>query len=618
MKSCTQISKKIIQVATTTFFVLVSLTTTSWSQSVVNPRTLDDETLARLALTTVGADIPGSSLKCAGCHTLDAQNLNRWGTQFSRINQWCLHGKSPANLSVDESKDAVRCLLENPEDSGSRYHPSRLGFWAGGASELKPVFQKSGIVSWEAQFQEFLDVVKMPRNGEEGFTTDDLAIFNEWIRRNYTKIEVFLGQVEKPSAECIPQSSPELKAHIRTMAASGWSAVNRFRGLLMFGCQPGAAATSCFQMKNRAGADLFPKVENLQPWARANAQPARWTLRKIVEFPNSTSFWVRTSADGRFTASGMRDLPSFGAGILDLNPILSGNSPRVIPVASSYDPGFFPDNSGFSFQGGNSGTLFCSMRTLLDPANRNITGNTRGCTATTLGLYHSSGVGLSGDDYIAIHGSFVNDSAGESIQDFPSRMRLQFLPLLFDGIAYRPQPSVMKEFSFEGDFIISPSTSLLVSRASGVDLQSAQRTVVQKSYNLHGIKRTVSDGVMQISATNLGTVCARGGKGTFSYDERFFTFHHRVSTEDYRDFGYSSPNDPEFTRYVESRASNIYLHDMLTGKTHRITKFAAGQVALFPHFRSDGWLHFLANGNGERRSLMASDAAIVITQSEAR
>jgi hypothetical protein len=56
-------------------------------------------------------------------------------------------------------------------------------------------------------------------------------------------------------------------------------------------------------------------------------------------------------------------------------------------------------------------------------------------------------------------------------------------------------------------------------------------------------------------------------------------------------------------------AANVYLIDPLSGERIRVTNMGPGQYALFPHFRSDGWLYFMVRGDtgvsGER--VMASD-----------
>jgi hypothetical protein len=77
--------------------------------------------------------------------------------------------------------------------------------------------------------------------------------------------------------------------------------------------------------------------------------------------------------------------------------------------------------------------------------------------------------------------------------------------------------------------------------------------------------------------------------------------------------GYTGASDPGFSAYLSQGAANVYLIDLVTGVRTRITNVAPGQYALFPHFRSDGWIYFIVrqpSGSGE--IAVASDAALVI------
>ena len=53
--------------------------------------------------------------------------------------------------------------------------------------------------------------------------------------------------------------------------------------------------------------------------------------------------------------------------------------------------------------------------------------------------------------------------------------------------------------------------------------------------------------------------------------------------------------------------------DMATGVTRRVTMLNPGQYALFPHFRSDGWIYFqVRDSNSGREYAVASDAKLVL------
>ena len=64
--------------------------------------------------------------------------------------------------------------------------------------------------------------------------------------------------------------------------------------------------------------------------------------------------------------------------------------------------------------------------------------------------------------------------------------------------------------------------------------------------------------------------------------------------------------------YLTKGASNIVLVDLQTHKTTVVTHMNPGQYALYPHFRSDGWLYFLVRdvNAGGAEHLVASDLAL--------
>ena len=99
-----------------------------------------------------------------------------------------------------------------------------------------------------------------------------------------------------------------------------------------------------------------------------------------------------------------------------------------------------------------------------------------------------------------------------------------------------------------------------------------------------------------------------GNTASFSFDERFLVTHHYLTREDFA-------SDEEFAPYKAKGAADLYLADFVTGKKTRITRMAAGQFALFPHFRSDGWIYFLVrDANTKKESVIATDAALRAAQ----
>jgi hypothetical protein len=105
----------------------------------------------------------------------------------------------------------------------------------------------------------------------------------------------------------------------------------------------------------------------------------------------------------------------------------------------------------------------------------------------------------------------------------------------------------------------------------------------------------------------------QGAKPNFSFDERFMVTHHYVTDADAVELGFSGASDPGFQAYRDKGASNLYLIDLTTGARTRITGMKPGQYALYPHFRSDGWIYFLVRTPGDAgERIVASDAALVL------
>ena len=97
----------------------------------------------------------------------------------------------------------------------------------------------------------------------------------------------------------------------------------------------------------------------------------------------------------------------------------------------------------------------------------------------------------------------------------------------------------------------------------------------------------------------------------FSFDERWIVYHHWVQADDWQAMGYPSQSDPGFQALLGSATANLFLLDLTTGTSRRITSMAPGQEALFPHFRSDGWIYFIVKGATAGEVIAASDAALV-------
>ena len=115
-----------------------------------------------------------------------------------------------------------------------------------------------------------------------------------------------------------------------------------------------------------------------------------------------------------------------------------------------------------------------------------------------------------------------------------------------------------------------------------------------------------------MSTPEIARYCIKGAKPAISFDEKFFVIHHYVGAADYAELGFSSANDPTFQQMITKGTSNLYLVNIVTGAKQRITNMKPGQYALYPHWRSDGWIYFLVRDkNTNKEYAAASDAALL-------
>ena len=165
--------------------------------------------------------------------------------------------------------------------------------------------------------------------------------------------------------------------------------------------------------------------------------------------------------------------------------------------------------------------------------------------------------------------------------------------------------------------MLSPSGRLLVTRVKGREFTTriGGRDIVtaeQSGYALHLVSTERDGDEWSATLADVGRICKTGGKAVVSYDERWMVFHHYVTLDDAAELGFASADDPDFARYLEAGASNLYLADLRDGSVHRITQMAPGQYALFPHFRSDGWIYFVVRTLDGDEWFAASDAALLL------
>ena len=152
---------------------------------------------------------------------------------------------------------------------------------------------------------------------------------------------------------------------------------------------------------------------------------------------------------------------------------------------------------------------------------------------------------------------------------------------------------------FKGDAMMSRSGALIGTRVAG-------ETKVL-GYSVDKITRQPGGDGYRFSLKQTGRICMPGNKANFSFDERFLVTHHYLTREDFE-------SDAAWNVYKGKGASDIYLADFVTGTKTRITRMMPGQFALFPHFRSDGWIYFIVrDANTKKETIVGADSAIRAT-----
>jgi hypothetical protein len=349
-----------------------------------------------------------------------------------------------------------------------------------------------------------------------------------------------------------------------------------------------------------------------------------------------TTYWSRCSADGRYIAAGLQnfDDESEAGQFLDLE------LGELIPGNFRYDATFFPDNSGFVLQqgggekGGGSDTepsdgsvsagesaLTCNQSVLTSDIAE-LTGDEPECRQITgrLGLYQQVAKGLDGEDYWVIHGSYTSDNGGfervlnNPSADYESSSTITLTPLLNLGDGFDADASVRVSTPRQGDPMLSPSGRLLVTRIKGRELNLDDNVIAaeQSGYALYKLDTERSGGNWQASLEDMGRICMQGGKPNFSYDERWLVFHHYVVEGDAAELGFDGASDTGFREYLRQGSSNLYLADLSSGQVSRFTNMPPGEFALFPHFRSDGWIYFVVRTLDGEEYFAASDAALIL------
>ncbi len=557
-----------------------------------NPVNMTDDDLALKALQLLGADVADADSNCNLCHGLTRTRLHDWNELSGASLSTCL-----TNLEVESATEAaamIACLREDPEDPSSPFAASHLGIYATAVhlDWFAYLFELADPTTAATQHAQLIDRARMPRGSHPPFAQGDFDILAEWASRGMPQIDSLVPEI--PQGNCTPAIGPEIATHVAAMATTGWRATNAASGLIMHGCGGAATPRDCLA--------TYPRASSTGYGATWEQDLPGSVQRVLYQMGYQSSYWTRSSADGRFVAHGGGSGAGGGSTIIDL-----GTPGRLIGTTGFYDPGFFPDNSGFAFQG--AGADVCDQRVLSNTPHDNFIDYTESACngASNIGLYQHLGAAVGGD-YWVVNSQWVGDNGGfgpggDPYPGFDGNASIRLTPLIHNGTSYEERPTITRPAAFEGDTVLSPGAGLLVSRVSG--------TGGQAGYRVRQVNATPNGNTYDVSIPVIATYCLKGTKPAVSYDERWLVTHHYITDADAVELGFTGSGDPGFQAYRNQGGANVYLVDLLSGDETRITRMAPGQFALFPHFRSDGWIYFNVRAGGTEY-IVASDAALLV------
>jgi hypothetical protein len=605
---------------------VVACSVVAESDEASSDSAITDEELATKALFIVGAKVQNSQSQCQRCHDINIATLTKW------------HDDYKAALAVlgDETKsveERINWMRRDPHDTTSTFSPSKLGLltagthFAGASTVSKDrtpqLYKDAQILNklFEGKrdlYKTFREQTIMPIEATyDRLTASEYDTVATWMSKDMPKLTDILHEEARPTT-CTDDFAA-LKDHASNIRSKSWASINRDRGLAMFACATRDKPLECFNQQF-GGKDIFPlstTKDYAKDWATAGG-----SLRILRELDYRTFFWMRSSADGRFVANGLsghypgQEETGDGGVIADLAAALDPAGPKTRDIGASarYDPDFFPDNQGFMFQGTPNGGSFCRQSLLTkSPFVKRVGFNEPECGRLgSVGLYQTVGQHM-GDSDIAdnfiVNGKFASDNPGQTASDHDLATTFgpdakAIIHVMFargndapDG--YEVKQTVELGVKFEGDIMMSRSTTLLGARVAGEN--------GPLGYSIRELGAVMGPDGYRFSLKPIGRVCMAGNKANFSFDERFLTTHHYLTRDD---FG----SDADFAGYKDKGASDIWVADFVTGKKTRITHMAPGQFALYPHFRSDGWLYFIVrDANAKKEYIVASDFALKAT-----
>lgn len=604
-------------------FSLLALAATSLacSQATSDGETTEgaatEEELAKASLKILGAKIPGADGNCGQCHDINRATLKLWSERY----------KATMAVLRDETKsidERINYMRRDPADPRSTFAPAKLGVFTAGAhlgtaglvnaTRHPTAYAQGRILSKlfegrEDDYAHFRDDTRMPIEASyDRLSAVEYETLAQWFEQGLPKMAEILPEEARPTT-CTDDFAG-LKEHVRSARASNWSAVNKDNRMPMFACDASGNALECFKQKN-GEADIFPDAKNTEygkDWAQEGS-----AIRIVRALDYTTFFWMRTSSNGQFVANGggpRRDGAS--AVIADLGAALSEGEvkTRDIMAQASYDPDFSPRDDWFMFQGTSRGGVLCPMSMLRNPATTKVTFQETECSPLTgIRLYQTVGQALDDNsisDSFIVNSTFASDNPGMTASDHDLELTagpnasVDITVAIPKGNDAEEGYTVTQKTSlptpFRGDTMMARSGHLIGSRVAG---ESGHL-----GYEVDKLTFSKTDSRYSFALRPVGRICMPGNKANFSFDERFLVTHHYLTRADFA-------SDAEFEPYKAKGAADIYIADFATGEKKRITRMAPGQFAIFPHFRSDGWLYFLVRDANQRKEfVVTSDYAV--------
>jgi hypothetical protein len=548
------------------------------AESTEQASTAEDLTLAREMVGLLG----GENGRCNDCHGVTAAKVRAWGTALKDIETACF---VPTLTPIER----VNCLRSSPTNPSSPFAARRLGLYAAGQDALKSVFDAAFPTTAASEYASFKQRALMPRGDVAPLNADEFTKLKGWVLRGMPQLDQAFGAppvdagADASTAVCNPRTTPELAAHLGAMKTGGWGARLADQATPMFGCNGAASALDCLgQMPDVTSTFAAPNVPQ--------------KVRRLHEQPLKSRYWVRSSADGRYV----------GWGLYTSSKIVDLQRPGTeITVAANYDPYFLPGNDGFAFAGSHSGDNIRLCRQSLlaglsDAPNPSVSLTESKCSVVGRDVYQSIGAALDGARYFVTWGAHENDDGGNQITAplaaaFSANASTTFTPMVNNGLSYRAESPVVVPLPREGDMMLSPSGLVAATRFGDGRKQ--------RGYRLRFVKPQGTGSSLSIQLPLAAELCIPGQKMGFSFDERFVVTHQYVDR--------SEPDQAS----LPAKSANIMIVDLVTGAQARVTSSKAGQYALYPHFRADGWLYFIVRDMNTRTEFaVASDVALRMAQ----